>query len=191
MAYLHTAIVGHQLILELRGPELQLSEVVQQVLVHHGEFTTQHTAHVNVAGVGLKALVVAEDLAGAGSGHGGKQQAVAHTIGLDVSTQRIPVPKATAWLQATRSWVCETRINNIHPSLLVYSAANHLAHLQKVGSPQSYTGLFVVHITATNGYKVQGISHAPAFHSGGQVFLDDTSHADVSYSAEGPLLYGR
>ena len=49
----------HQFIFDVRVPESQPVEVVQQVLVHHGELPAQDSAHVDVAGVGLKALVVA------------------------------------------------------------------------------------------------------------------------------------
>eukprot|EP00967_Tisochrysis_lutea_P118779 scaffold193299_cov21-Tisochrysis_lutea.AAC.1 len=40
----------------------------------------------------LKALVVAQDLAGGSSGHGRKQQRVAHAMLSDIGTQGVPVP---------------------------------------------------------------------------------------------------
>ena len=61
-AYLYGAVGSYQLILEVRGPEAEASQVHQQVLVHHSELTTEHPPHIDVAGVWLKALVVAQNL---------------------------------------------------------------------------------------------------------------------------------
>lgn len=49
-------------------------------------------AAVDVGGVGLEALVVAEDLAGGGGGHGGHQEGVPHAVLGDHLPQRCPVP---------------------------------------------------------------------------------------------------
>lgn len=56
------------------------------------ELAGKDAALVNVGGVGLKALVVAKDLAGRGSGHGGNQKRVADTVLLDALLQTGPVP---------------------------------------------------------------------------------------------------
>ena len=50
---------------------------MKQVLVHNSELTAEHTAHVDVGGVWLKALVVAKNLRSRCSGHWGHQQRVA------------------------------------------------------------------------------------------------------------------
>lgn len=52
----------HQLVLDGRVPQTQAVEVMQQVLVDDGELPRQHSAHVDVGGVRLKALVVTQDL---------------------------------------------------------------------------------------------------------------------------------
>lgn len=61
----------HQLILDGWVPQAQAVEVVQQVLVDDGELAAQHAAHVDVGGVGLEALVVAQDLVGGWGGECG------------------------------------------------------------------------------------------------------------------------
>eukprot|EP00955_Chlamydomonas_euryale_P118133 366520-Chlamydomonas_euryale.AAC.9 len=61
---LHAAVGGHQLVLHVWVPQTKAVEVVQQVLVDDGELAGEHAAHVDVGRVGLKALVVAEDLRG-------------------------------------------------------------------------------------------------------------------------------
>ena len=50
---------------------------MKQVLVHNSELTAQHTSHINVGGVRLKALVVPKNLRSRRSGHWGHQQRVA------------------------------------------------------------------------------------------------------------------
>lgn len=60
--YLYGAVGSYQLVLEVRGPEAEAGKVHQQVLVHHSELTAEHPPHIDVAGVWLKALVVAQDL---------------------------------------------------------------------------------------------------------------------------------
>ena len=61
-ACLHGAVGSHQLVFEVGGPQAQARQVHEQVLVDHRELPAQHAAHVDVAGVGLEALVVAQDL---------------------------------------------------------------------------------------------------------------------------------
>ena len=63
-ADLDGTISSNQLILEVWGPQSKAGEVHEQVLVHNCELATQHSPHVDVAGVWLKALVVAQDLNG-------------------------------------------------------------------------------------------------------------------------------
>ena len=46
---------------------------MQQVLVDNGELSRQHTPDIDVGGIGLEALVVAQDLGGRGGGHGREQ----------------------------------------------------------------------------------------------------------------------
>ena len=45
----------HQLVLDVGVPQAQAVQVVQQVLVDDGELARQHTAHIDVGGVGLQA----------------------------------------------------------------------------------------------------------------------------------------
>ena len=45
--------------------------VLNEMLVHNRELAGQHTTSIDVGCVWLNALVVAEDLRGGGSGHGG------------------------------------------------------------------------------------------------------------------------
>ena len=89
---LHAAVGADDLVLEVFSPEAELHQVAQQVLVHHHELAAQYTARVDVARVRLETFVVAEDLCGAGGGHRGEQQAVAHTVLLHLLAQRVPLP---------------------------------------------------------------------------------------------------
>lgn len=91
---LHRAVGGNDGRLHLLVPEAELDEVLEQVLVHHHELAAEHPAHVNVARVGLKRLVVAQNLGGAGRGHGGHQQRVARAVLHYLRPQRVPVPAA-------------------------------------------------------------------------------------------------
>lgn len=61
---LHAAVGCHQLVLQLWAPQPQPAEVVQQVLVDHGELTTQHTTHIDV---GTAAIQKEEETKSAGT----------------------------------------------------------------------------------------------------------------------------
>ncbi len=61
-ADLDGAVGGDQLVLEVPRPEAGASQVRKQVLIHHRELPRQHPPHVDVAGVRLEALVVAQNL---------------------------------------------------------------------------------------------------------------------------------
>mmetsp|Transcript_5149 Transcript_5149/g.9357 ORF Transcript_5149/g.9357 Transcript_5149/m.9357 type:complete len:221 (+) Transcript_5149:217-879(+) len=82
---LHAALRGHQFVLHARIPQPQRHQIRQQVLVHHRKLPAQHATDVNVARVRLEALIVPQNLAGAGRGHGRHQQAVPDAVGGDVS----------------------------------------------------------------------------------------------------------
>lgn len=56
------AVGGDQLVLEVPRPEAGASQVREEVLIHHRELPRQHPPHVDVAGVRLEALVVAQNL---------------------------------------------------------------------------------------------------------------------------------
>jgi hypothetical protein len=77
-------------------PQPILSQVSEKVMVDDLEFAREHAAGVDVGGVRLNALVVAEDLSGGGSWHGSHQQRVAHTVLLDLLAQLGPVPQLGA-----------------------------------------------------------------------------------------------
>ena len=77
---LHGSAVGYQLLLELLPPQPPLRQVLQQVVVHHLELPGQHPTAVDVAGVGLDGLVVAEDLSGGGRWHGSQEEAVSDAM---------------------------------------------------------------------------------------------------------------
>ena len=62
VANLYGTVCCNQLVLEVRRPQAKASEVHEQVLVHYRELSTEHPPHVDVAGVWLKALVVAQNL---------------------------------------------------------------------------------------------------------------------------------
>ena len=62
MTYLHRAIGGNELVLEVCVPQAQAGQVQQQVLVDDRELAAEHAADVDVARVRLKALVVPQDL---------------------------------------------------------------------------------------------------------------------------------
>lgn len=77
-------------------PQALLGQVSEQVMVDDLELAGEHAASVDVGGVRLDALVVAEDLSGGGSRHGGNQQRVAQAVLLDLFTQLGPVPQLGA-----------------------------------------------------------------------------------------------
>ena len=59
---LNASICGNQLVLDVRAPEAESSEVVEQMLIDDGELTAEHAPDVDVGSVRLKALVVPENL---------------------------------------------------------------------------------------------------------------------------------
>ncbi len=62
IANLYGTVCCNQLVLEVRRPQAEASEVHEQMLVHYGELSTEHPPHIDVAGIWLKALVVAQNL---------------------------------------------------------------------------------------------------------------------------------
>lgn len=71
--------MGYQLLLHGFVPESCLSELLEEVVVHHLELPRQNTPAVDVAGVRLNRLVVAKDLGCGGCWHGGNQETVPDT----------------------------------------------------------------------------------------------------------------
>ena len=59
------AAIGDDTVLHVVGPQAQVDKILQQPGVDDLELAGQDTARVDVGGVGLEALVVAEDLRGA------------------------------------------------------------------------------------------------------------------------------
>mmetsp|Transcript_19724 Transcript_19724/g.41632 ORF Transcript_19724/g.41632 Transcript_19724/m.41632 type:complete len:589 (-) Transcript_19724:922-2688(-) len=88
----HRAVCRDELILEVLVPEPKVDQVTQQVLVDHHELAAEDPPRVQVGGVGLEALVVAQDLAGRGRWHGRQQEAVPHAVLLDGLPEPLPVP---------------------------------------------------------------------------------------------------
>lgn len=70
---LDRSVGGHDGFPHFFVPELQAHQVTHQVFVYHDVFSGECTAGVKVRGIGLEALIVAQDLAGAGGGHGGQE----------------------------------------------------------------------------------------------------------------------
>ena len=87
---------SHQFVLDLGVPQAEAVEVVQQVLVDDGELARQHASDVDVGRVGLKALVVAQDLRRRGGGHRREKERVAHAVLGDLGAEAIPVPPEVA-----------------------------------------------------------------------------------------------
>lgn len=77
---LNTPIIRNNPILHIIAPKPQINEIPQQPRIDDLEFAREHTARVNVGGVGFKALVEAEDLGCRGGGHGGDEERVAETV---------------------------------------------------------------------------------------------------------------
>ena len=64
MPHLHAAVCSNKLVFEVGIPEAQSSEVLQQVLVDNRKLPAEHAPHIDIAGVGLEALIVAQNLRG-------------------------------------------------------------------------------------------------------------------------------
>mmetsp|Transcript_8651 Transcript_8651/g.23493 ORF Transcript_8651/g.23493 Transcript_8651/m.23493 type:complete len:441 (+) Transcript_8651:1767-3089(+) len=88
----HGAIRSDHLVLDRGVPQSERRQIVQQVLVDHGELTRQHAPHVDVGRVRLEALVVAENLGGGGRGHRCNEERVPHPMRRDVCAKLVPVP---------------------------------------------------------------------------------------------------
>lgn len=88
---LHRTIGGHQAVFHLFVPQAQSDEVFQQVFVHDDELAGEGAPTVNVGGIRLEALVVAQYLRGRSGGHGRQQEAVAQSVPGYVGLQRAPV----------------------------------------------------------------------------------------------------
>ena len=70
----------YELLLHLIVPETCISEVLEQVMVHHLEFPGQHSARVDVAGVRLDGLVVPKNLCSGRCGHGRQEETVPNAM---------------------------------------------------------------------------------------------------------------
>ncbi len=71
---LNGPVVRNDLSSNVRSPAFGLDKVLHEILVDHDELACQDTAGVQVAGEGLNALVVAENLGRAGRRHGGDEE---------------------------------------------------------------------------------------------------------------------
>ena len=91
VSYLDGAVVGDDFVLHIVTPQAAVREILQEMLVDHLEFSRQHTAHKNVAGVGLDALVVAQNLRGTGGRHRRQQETVADAEARNLGLQRGPI----------------------------------------------------------------------------------------------------
>ena len=91
---LDTPIEGDNLVLEVISPDAKLHQVLEKMLVDDLELPAEHPPGVDVAGVGLHGLVVAEDLRRAGRGHGGHQQAVPDPVLRNLGLEAGPVVEA-------------------------------------------------------------------------------------------------
>lgn len=73
-------------------PQTEVDQIAQQPRIDNLELASEHASRVNVRGVGLEALVVAEDLTRARGRHGGDEKRVAKTLTSDLFAQRRPFP---------------------------------------------------------------------------------------------------
>ena len=74
------AAVGDDAVFHVVAPETHVDEVFQEPGVDDLEFTSEYSPGVDVGGVRLEALIVAEDLARGGGGHGGDEKRVADAV---------------------------------------------------------------------------------------------------------------
>jgi len=80
--------VSNELLLHLVIPEAGFCQVLQQVMVHHLELPGEHATRVDVAGVRLDGLIVAQDLCRGSRGHGSQQKTVSDTMPASVRVTR-------------------------------------------------------------------------------------------------------
>ena len=90
------AVVGDELVLEAGVPEAHLGEVGEEVLVHDGELAGEHATGVDVGGVRLEALVVAQNLGRGRGGHGRDEERVADAVLGDLGPEPGPVVPVAA-----------------------------------------------------------------------------------------------
>ena len=90
---LDRATFGNDAVLHVVGPETHLYEIPEKPRVDDLELAGEHTSLVDVGGIRLEALVVAENLRGGSSGHRSKQQTVANTVFLYVLLEGSPIPE--------------------------------------------------------------------------------------------------
>ena len=90
---LNRAIVGNDHVLHRIIPEAKLDELPEEPRANDLEFTGEDTAGVDVAGVGLEALVVAQNLTGRCSRHRSDQEGVPQPGTSDFLLERSPVPE--------------------------------------------------------------------------------------------------
>jgi len=74
---LNRTIVGDDHVFHVVIPQVELNEFAEEPGADDLEFACEDTSGVDVAGVRLEALVVAQNLACGGSGHGRNEQRVA------------------------------------------------------------------------------------------------------------------
>ena len=87
-------VAGHDGIFHLLVPKTELNQVQQEVLVHHNKLARQNASGVDVGGIRLEALVVAQNLAGRGRRHRSHQKGVPNAVLANFCTQGLPVPTA-------------------------------------------------------------------------------------------------
>ena len=88
------------------------------MLVHHDELSAQDLARVNIAGVRLKALIVAQDLRSGCGGHGRHEQGVAYSVFQYLFAQSFPIP-ATAQLLGVHAPQIELELPLAHRASLI------------------------------------------------------------------------
>mmetsp|Transcript_29694 Transcript_29694/g.97086 ORF Transcript_29694/g.97086 Transcript_29694/m.97086 type:complete len:755 (-) Transcript_29694:490-2754(-) len=86
------ALVGDDLVPDLRRPQAPRDEVLEEVLVDDGELAREHAPRVHVRREGLEGLVVAEDLRRRRRGHGREEERVAAAVLAEARAQPLPVP---------------------------------------------------------------------------------------------------
>merc|ERR1712072_997937 len=92
---LYASVMGNELHAHLVCPQAPLDEIPKEVSVHLNKLSGEYATHIQILGVWLKGLVVAEDLGRACSGHRGDQQRVTQTMLRNLGLQSRPVPSAT------------------------------------------------------------------------------------------------
>eukprot|EP00754_Rhynchopus_humris_P024464 Rhum_TRINITY_DN14894_c1_g1::Rhum_TRINITY_DN14894_c1_g1_i1::g.125998::m.125998 len=93
---LHAAVVGDDALLHLFVPQAERAQLLDEMLVHHGELARHDAPHVDVRRERLEALVVAQDLAGRRRRHRRHEQRVADAVLRNRRAQTVPVVQGVA-----------------------------------------------------------------------------------------------